>query len=84
MTDRNLGNMTIPEARADAPASLVVYPAPQPESGMGKLGAFALGVVTGVVGVAVTAAIMEELASENYGLSPRHDSTDTVIDITKQ
>lgn len=83
MTDRNFGNMAIPEARADAPASIVVYPAPQPESSMGKLGAFALGVVTGVVGVAVTAAIMEELESDDFSPTPQHHKTDALINMTE-
>lgn len=83
MTDRNQNHMAIPEARAETPASLVVYPAPQHESGMGKLGTFALGVVTGIVGVAVTAAIMEELDSDDFGQTSRRDMTDAVIDITK-
>lgn len=81
MTDRNFGNMAIPEAKAESSAT--VYPAPQPESGMGKLGAFALGVVTGVVGVAVTAAIMEELEADDFSQTPRHHGTDDIIDITK-
>ena len=65
MSDHHLIHLTNPEAGADAPASCIVYPVPRPESGMGTLGAFALGMVTGIVGVAVTAVIMDKLESGN-------------------
>lgn len=61
MSERTLLHPAHPEARADAPASFVVYPAPRPESGMGTLGAFTLGVVTGIVGVAVAGVIVDTL-----------------------
>lgn len=54
----------LPGARADAPASFVVYPAPQPASKIGKMGAFALGVATGIVGVAAATVIMDEYEKE--------------------
>lgn len=65
MSERALLHPAHPEARADAPASFVVYPASRPESGMGTLGAFALGVMTGIVGVAVAAVIVDKLEEDN-------------------
>lgn len=65
MSERALLHPAHPEARADAPASFVVYPAPRPENGMGTLGAFALGVVTGIVGVAVAAVIVDKLENSD-------------------
>lgn len=65
MNDHHLIHLANPEARADTPASCIVYPMPRPESDMGTLGAFALGVVTGIVGVAVTAVIVDKLENGN-------------------
>lgn len=64
MTDRNSINLPVPEARADAPASVVINPAPKSENNMSKSAIFALGVVTGAVGVVVTAAIINEVEAE--------------------
>lgn len=64
MSERTLMHPAHPEARADAPASCIVYP-PQPENGMSTLGAFALGVVTGIVGVALTVVIVDKLEESN-------------------
>ena len=65
MSERNLVNLANPEARADAPASCIVYPVPRPESGIGTLGAFALGVMTGIVGVAAAAVLVDKLEEGN-------------------
>lgn len=59
MTDRTSNLPAKAEAGADAPASFGVFPVPQ--SGMGRVGAFALGVLSGVIGVAVAATILEEM-----------------------
>lgn len=65
MSNHNGIELANPEARADAPASCIVYPVPRPESGMSTLGAFALGVVTGIVGVVLTAVIVDKLEEGN-------------------
>ena len=65
MSERNLVNLANPEARADAPASFTVCPVPRPESDIGTLGAFALGVVTGIMGIAATAVIVDKLEEGN-------------------
>lgn len=83
MTNHKLGIIAIPEAGASAPASFGIYRAPQPESGMGKLGAFAIGVVAGIVGVTVIAALMEEGDTGNLDQTPKSDTTDKVIDIIR-
>ncbi|MBD5416532.1 MAG: hypothetical protein HDR50_02430 [Desulfovibrio sp.] len=62
MTDRTSNLLAKVEAGADAPGSFGVFPVPQ--SGMSRLGAFALGVLTGVIGVAVAATILEEMKYE--------------------
>lgn len=81
MTDSNVARIPNTEARANAPASAVMYPVPRPESGMGKLGAFALGVVTGAVGVVVTAAIMEDMIASDTRSNSKRIGTHDVIDI---
>ncbi len=59
MADRNVSNLAS-EAGADAPASsCVVYPMPQPDI-MDKLEAFVLGVMTGIVGMAVATVIVDK------------------------
>lgn len=82
MIDSNLTHTPDTEARADAPASAVMYPVPHPESCMGKLGAFALGVVTGAVGVVVTAAIMEDMIASDTR-NPKGIDTHDAIDIAE-
>lgn len=59
MTDRTSNLPAKAEAGADAPASFGMYPVPQ--SGMSRLGAITQGVVTGVIGGAVAATILEEM-----------------------
>ena len=75
MTDNNLTRVPDTEARANALASVGVYPNHQPENSMGKLGAFALGVVTGAVGVVVTAAIIEDATD----VSPRIHTIEKLV-----
>ena len=65
MSNRNRIELADPKARVNAPASGIVHPVPRPESGMGTLGAFALGVVTGIVGVTVAAVIVDKLEEGN-------------------
>lgn len=81
MTDRNLIHVPHTEARANAPASVGVYPNHQPENSMGKLGAFALGVVIGAVGVVVTAAIIEDVAASDIRSTPKSIDPHAVVDI---
>lgn len=59
MTDSTSNLPAKAEAGAEAPASFGVFPIPQ--CGMSRLGAFALGVVTGVIGVAVVGTILDEV-----------------------
>lgn len=59
MTDRTSNLPAKAEAGVDAPASFGVFPIPQ--SGIGRVGAFALGVLTGVIGVAVAATLLDEV-----------------------
>ena len=81
MTDNNLTRVPDTEARANALASVGVYPNHQPENSMGKLGAFALGVVTGVVGVVVTAAIIEDATISDTRSNPKSIGTPNITDI---
>ena len=82
MTDSNLIHVLDTEARANAPASVGVYPNHQPENSMGKLGAFALGVVIGAVGVVVTAAIIiEDVAASDIRSNPKSIDPHVVVDI---
>lgn len=81
MTDSNLIHVLDTEARANAPASVGVYPNHQPENSMGKLGAFALGVVIGAVGVVVTAAIIEDVAASDIRSNPKSIDPHAVVDI---
>lgn len=81
MTDSNLIHVLDTEARANAPASVGVYPNHQPENSMGKLEAFALGVVIGAVGVVVTAAIIEDVADSDIRSTPKSIDPHAVVDI---
>lgn len=74
MTDRTSNLPAKAEAGADAPASFGVYPVPQ--SGMSRLGAFTLGVVTGVIGVVVAATILDGV-EEGFGSSGALEDDET-------
>lgn len=74
MTDRASNLPAKAEAGADAPASFGVYPVPQ--SGMSRLGAFTLGVVTGVIGVAVAVTILDGVEG-GFGSSAESEEDET-------
>lgn len=63
MTDHGTINLDKAEAGAQAPASFGI--SPNPERGTGRLGAFALGVAAGVIGLAITAMLVVEDAPDD-------------------
>ena len=73
MTDRASNLPAKAEAGADAPASFGVYPVPQ--SGLSRLGAFALGVVTGAIGVGIAASILDEVEEGSGSSGTMEDET---------
>lgn len=83
MTDSNLTRVPDTEARVNAPASVVMYPVSHPKSGMGKLGAFALGAVTGAVGVVVTAAIMDDAIASDIRTNQKSIGSHDAVDIAE-
>lgn len=61
MRNDKLDKLTIPEARAKAPASFTVQSLPYPENGLRKWSAFTIGVIAGAIGVTIAHSLMEEL-----------------------
>ena len=60
MKNNKSGQLAIPEARAEAPASFVL-PMPLPENGIKKWGTFTLGIMVGAVAVTMAQTILEEI-----------------------
>lgn len=81
MTDRTSNLPAKAEAGADAPASFSVFPVPQ--SGMSRIGAFALGILTGVIGVAVAATIFDEVEGGSGSSGESEDEPDEADGISE-